>query len=337
MDHYHLDQSSYLKYLSLYGTTARERDIARAKEDFVQDVQDNPAYQEDCRRNDVPQQFMIYQTDTPNKYNIVAMPGEELYPGDIITAFDEHWIVYETRVGNVVQVSGVMWLCNHLFRWQNGTSDIVERWGVLDSGVYSTTKTAGYEVNTPDVQYKIYLPLDRDTKRLYVDKRIATNIRYDANEKEILEVYKLTRVDPTSQAYGKGAHLLMLHARSDDYIAEHDSLAERICSYIPPEETSALPPVTPPDEPDVTLPCRISGRTTIRLGSARTYTVDMDDRAMPVWHMAPALEGLTLTAEGTTVKLTAGEKDTLVGASLLLTVHDEAGIFQDAELGVEVI
>ena len=335
MDHYHLDYTDYLKTLSLYGTTSRERDIAMAKEDFARSVVDNPAYQENCLRNDVPQRFMIYRTDTPTKYNIAAFPGEELYPGDIITAFDEHWIVYQTRVGSAIQVTGVMWLCNHLFRWQNGTPEIVERWGVLDSGVYSTTKTAGYEVNTPDVQYKIYLPLDRDTKRLYVDKRIATNIRYDANGKEILEVYKLTRVDPTSQAYGKGAHLLMLHARSDDYIAEHDSLAERICGYIPPDtpQTSAPPSGDMPSR----LPCRISGRTTIRLGSARTYTVDMDDSADPAWKLDPPLDGLSVAASGTTARLIAADDAALVGSSVVLSVTDMAHVYDDAQITVEVI
>ncbi len=334
MDHYHLDYTSYLQALSLYGTTSRERDIAMAKEDFAQSVLDNPTHQENCLRNDVPQRFMICRTDTPNKYNIAAFPGEELYPGDIITAFDEHWIVYQTRVGSAIQVTGVMWLCNHLFRWQNGTPDIVERWGVLDSGVYSTTKTAGYEVNTPDVQYKIYLPLDSDTRRLYVDKRIATNIRYDANGKQILEVYKLTRVDPTSQAYGKGAHLLMLHARSDDYIAEHDNLEERICGYIT-QKRPAPPPL--PEAPAEKIPCSISGRSTIRLGSSRTYTADMDDTASPVWIVDPPLEGLLLEESGATARLTAADLASLVGSSVTLSVTDAAHVYGDAAITVEVI
>jgi len=334
MDHCHLDYQSYLESLSLYGRTARERDIARAKEDFARSVVDNPAYQEDCLRNGAPQRFMITRTDTPYKCGITAFPGEELYPGDIITAFDEHWIVYQTRVANPIQATGVIWLCNHLFRWQNGTPEIVERWGVLDAGVYSTTKTGGYEVNTPDVQYKIYLPLDQDTRRLYVDKRIATNIRYDASGKEILEVYKLTRVDPTSQAYGRGAHLLLLHARSDDYIAEHDSLEERICGYIP---TKQMEVPVPPAGPAEYLPCRISGRSVIRLGSSRTYTVDMDGRADPIWRIDPPLDGLSLEGSGVTAKLTAGEDTALVGSAIVLTVTDAARVYGDAQITVEVV
>ena len=106
------------------------------------------------------------------------------------------------------------------------------------------------------MQYKIYLPIDSDTERLYVDKRLATNVRYDANGKQILEVYKITRVDPTSQAYGKGAHLMLLHCRSDDYVAEHDSVAQRICDYIPPDTAGPSEPEGAADGAPA-----ISGRT----------------------------------------------------------------------------
>lgn len=322
---------SYLNYLGAYGKTSRERSLNRTAEDFARLVVDNPNYMEDCKRNGNPQRFMISRSDVLYRANITAFPGEELHPGDTIEAFGEHWICYQTRVANSLQVSGIIWLCNHLFRWQNNSPEIIERWGVLDSGVYSTTKTAGYEVNTPDVQYKIYLPLDDDTKKLYVDKRIATNIRYDANGKEILEVYKLTRVDPTSQAYGKGAHLMLLNARSDDYVAEHDNLEERICGYIPPEP-SVAPPIA-----DELIDSSISGRSSVRVGASRLYTTNIPSNANPVWEFSPMLSGVSLNIEDGGVRLSVDDIDALVGEIITLRVFDSYGGYNAAEFAVEVI
>lgn len=325
------DFSTYRKYLSLWGDTERDRSINQTIDDFERLVVDNPSYQPDCTRNGNPQRFLITRSETLYRCDIVAFPGEELYPGDVIECFGENWICYQTSIGNPIQVTGTIWLCNHLFRWQNNTSDIIERWGVLDSGVYSTTKTSGYEVNTPDVQYKIYLPLDDDTKKLYVDKRIATNIRYDSNMKKILEVYKLTRVDPTSQAYGKGAHLLLLNARSDDYIAGTDNLEERICNYIKDD--------VPPEIGDL-KDSTIIGRQTIIIGTSRKYTSSMDAGAKPVWSISPDNDDIILTtneSDKNSVTISVSDSEKLIGINIMLNVHDENNIYNDAEMNVEVI
>lgn len=324
---------AYKSHLSTNGTNSRDRTIRQAYEDFTRAVVDHPGYQEDSLRNGEPQRFFIQRDTTMYRADITAFPGEELYPGDMIECFGEHWICYQTRVASPIQVSGTLWLCNHLFRWQNGTPDVIERWGVLDSGVFSTTMTSGYEVNTPDVQYKIYLPLDDDTRKLFVDKRIATNVRYDANFKEILEVYRLTRVDLTSQAYGKGAHLMLLNARSDDYIAETDSLAERICDYIDPHES--VGPLTPPDSDPALLDSTISGRTTVRIGGSRVYSTNIPTDA--VWTYEPIVDGITLSAEGNAVRLAVDSLDELVGTVVTLSVCDAAGAYNPAHFDVEVI
>ena len=203
---------------------------------------------------------------------------------------------------------------------------------MLDAGVYSTTIAGGYEVNTPDVQYKIYLPIDSDTERLYVDKRLATNVRYDANGKQILEVYKITRVDPTSQAYGKGAHLMLLHCRSDDYVAEHDSVAQRICNCIPPDTAG-------PSEPGGTVDGApaISGRDTLRIGGSRTYSVEPHGAFAPVWSISPVLDGITLVEGSGKVCVTAEDRSDLIGQSFVLRAEDPSGVHASLTKTVGVI
>ena len=325
------EQCLYRDYLTRYGISSRDRAISRTKQDFERFVVDDPAYQENCLRNGMPQRFLITRSDVLYRCEITAFPGEELYPGDVIECFDEHWICYQTRVSSDIQVSGTIWLCNHLFHWQNGTSEIITKWGVLDSGVYSTTKTGGYEINTPDVQYKIYLPLDKDTERFFVDKRLATNVRYDANGKQILEVYKVTRVDPTSQAYGKGAHLMLLHCRSDDFIAERDNVEHMICDYIPEEAV-----VSPPQESDQKA-VMIVGRTTIRVGSSRAYTIEPSGLFAPVWTITPPIDGISLIHVDDNVRVTVEDKENLVGQTFALQALDPDGIYAPCAIVVEVV
>ena len=88
------------------------------------------------KRNGNEQDFVISETTVRYKYQITAYPDEELYVGDVIDYMDEKWIVTETRVGNPLQKTGVMWLCNINLSFQNGTHDIITRPAVLDSGVF---------------------------------------------------------------------------------------------------------------------------------------------------------------------------------------------------------
>lgn len=327
------EQLLYYDYLARYGVSARDRAINRTKEDFARFVVDDPAYQEDCLRNGNPQRFLITRSETTYRCEITAFPGEELYPGDMIECFGEHWICYETIVSSDIQVTGTIWLCNQLFRWQNGTPDIIEKWGVLDSGVYSTTKTGGYEVNTPDVQYKIYLPFDEDTERFFVDKRLATSIRYDANGKQILEVYKVTRVDPTSQAYGKGAHLLLLHCRSDDYVAEFDNVEHMICNYIP-AATDAESTTTSTADP---VALSVSGRETIRTGASRLYSLEPAGAFVPEWSIEPVSAGLHMETDGQELRVSADNADELVGTVFKVIASDPSGAYAPCSMTVEVI
>ena len=328
--------SLYQSMLGLDGVTTRERAVAAIKRDFENSVVDNPAYVEDCTRNGVPQRFMVNRSTTLYRAEVVAFPGEELYPGDMITAFGEYWIVYQTRVMDAVQVSGTMWLCNHLFHWQNGTDRIIEQWGVLDSGVYSTTKAGSYEVMTPDVQYKIYLPYNDDTKYLYVDKRLATNKRYDANQKEILEVYTITRVDPTSQAYGKGAHLLMLNVRSGDYIAERDNIEKMICDYIAPDqpkEDAAIEYVSVPVVPDVEI--QIVGRSEVSVGRNAVYRLEAPADYQSLWTVIGD-PGVSFVLEDGGLRLKVEDFDELIGTIVEIMVEDVSGKYDSKTLEVEV-
>lgn len=259
-------------------------------------------------RNGTKQKFVITESDNYYKYNIQTLPGEELFVGDSIEYDGEHYIVMNTHVISHIQTTGLMWLCNWMFRWQNAAAEIVERWGILDSGVYSTTKDGNDIVMTPDTQYKIYLPGDGETEKLYIDKRLATSVLYDKSGAQILGVHEITGVSPVSKNYGKNAHLLILDARSADYIPGKDNVSERICDYTPASSGTVA------DD-------SIRGPSSVHVGSKREYTVAFNDA---VWSIA-ADDRISFIPMSERMLLSVPLADDIVGSTVTIRVESASG------------
>lgn len=313
-----LDWSHYNARLGINGVSDRDRIIQKAKDNFQVKVISNPGYQPNATRNGAPQRFLVDRTEVAYKIKVIAFPDENLYVGDILEIMDEHFIVVETRVVNEIHITGTAWLCNHLFRFQNGTSDIIERWGVLDSGVYSTTLKGNNTVQSLHKQFKVYLPYDEDTAKLYIDKRIAGGVNYDANGDEILTCYIYTGEDPISRSYGKNGHLLIMNVESVEYDASRDNAKERICDYIAPSEP-----------PTAGTLCKIVGRDTLRIGAYRTYLAQffknsggVDEEAVPSWSVTGAAYGIQYSVKDGALIISVDANDALIGTKLTVELND---------------
>lgn len=326
--------ASRIALLSAKGSTDFDRTVQKAKDDFRRSSIRNPGYRKTATRNGVLQELLIVRTEVPYKYTILAFPGDDLFPGDILNFDDENWIVCRTRVSGTIQTVGVAWLCNQKFRFQNFTNEIYERWGVLDNGVYSTTRTSDATIMTLDTQYKIYLPSDEQTDKIYEDKRIATDQWNDKFGNPILTTYTITGRDRTSKSYGIGAHLLILNARSTSYNPNADNYEEMICDYIPEEKVPSLG----------SLKCEIVGRTSIRVGSSRTYspkffTSDGSTIAtgiVPKWDMVD-VPGVSHSASGENLIVLCDNNPKLNGATFEIWLSDSGSTYDRVSLPVEVI
>lgn len=291
---------------------------------------------DDAKRNGIVQPMIITASEVKYKYNITVMPDDELYPGDMIEAYGEHMIVVNTRYLTPTYKVGLAWLCNVKFRFQNFSPDIIERYAVLDSGVYSTTVGTDGTVTYLKRQFKIYMSSDQDTDKIFIDKRLATGTMYDQNGNEILESYRITgRTKHAKGAYGAGTHLLELSAKSSESVGVKDNIELLVCDYIAPGEDRPTPDET-------LLTCEIKGRINIAIGGSRTYTavfydssgnqVSVDD---VVWDV-DLPDGITKQVSGTTCKLTVKDDDSLSGISLMLSVVDKAGKYNKAQFEVGV-
>lgn len=323
-----------------------ETKVLEAKRRLMRDLPSSVNYVPVATRNGQRQSFVVTSSDVPHKADVEALPGETMNVGDVIsfanrvTGEQETWIVVKLRVSNPIQRIGLAWLCNHKFRWQNGTPEIIERWGVLDSGVYSTTIAADYSLPSTDVQFKVFLPLDEDTEKIYVDKRLAIGRGYDANGRKILKTYKVTNNDAESSSYGDMGHLLCLNIRSaSDYMETVDSYDEMICDYIAPDEEGG-------GEFAGLLSCSISGSDAIRIGTTRRYTVTfyaangttpVTEGIVPQISVSPAIEGVNVVIDGASAAITVSRDDTLIGRALTITAADADGLYAPASIEAEVI
>lgn len=296
-----------------------------AQETLLYEFQDSINYVATAKRNDVVQPMIITGSEVKYKYNITAMPGDELYPGDMIEANGEHFIVVQTRSESPVYIVGVAWVCNVRFRFQNWSSQIIERYGVLDSGVYSTTTGTDGTITYLKRQFKIYLPSDPDTDKIYIDKRLAVGTMYNQNGDEILEAYVMTgRTKYGKGNYGDGAHLLELNAKSSEQVSVKDNVALMVCDYIEPDESGD----DDDDTPTELLSCEIKGRNNVRLGASRTYTAVFYDAggdevtvASPVWTWE-ADESITVTDNGSTLTVAVPDQEELSGTEIILRLGD---------------
>lgn len=308
-----------------------------AQEMLLEEFQDSINYVSDAKRNGEVQPMIISGSDVKYKYNITTMPGDELYPGDIIEANGEHFIVVQTRSESPVYILGLAWLCNVKFRFQNWSPTIIERYGVLDSGVYSTTTGTDGTITYLKRQFKIYMPSDEDTDKIYIDKRLAVGTMYDQSGNEILEAYVITgRTKFGKGGYGEGAHLLEMNAKSSEEVHDKDNIALMICDYIAPEDDGE------PDETEAVLECVIKGRNNIRLGASRTYTgvfYDADgnecDIDNPVWTVEAGI-GIDYIANGKECTVTVPDDDVYSGTEIVLRLGDDNVNYKNTALVVGV-
>lgn len=318
---------------ALGADTEVEANIREAKRDIAAGMMGSVGLVHDGKRNGQPQRFVLAREISLFKYNIVAFPDEELNIGDVLDLRGEKWIVKDVKLSNPIQRVGIIYLSNLTLRFQNHSSEIIERPAVLDKGQYSTTVGEEKDIRYPNDKIKIYLPYDEYTKYIYIDKRVATGTVYDKYGNEMLETFRITKVNHTTVNFGKNAHLLELTVESDQYSPSNDNLAEMICDYIEPN----MPPV-----PSDKLKCTIQGRTSMFLGSSRIYKPLFYDNhgefvtgISPVWECTD-LDGVSLDSTNEQCKLIVSNDEQLIGSTIALTLKDHAGLYEPCTINITV-
>ena len=251
-------------------TSEKQANVARLRAEYAKNMSMSLEYEPNAKINGETRRVIARKTEGNQRCEIQSAPGETFYAGDIVECYGSVWIIIEVEANKDIYTTGTMLRCNHNFKFQNGTSEIYERWGVLDTGVYSTTVQDIDTLTILNKQYKIYLPLDEYTSQLYIGKRFATSTMKDAYYHDVLVVYRTTEFDDSSENYGEDK-LLVMKCVSDQYNPEKDNFDLMICDYIAPDEDES--PDAPSDE--IVGEIKYSGDPVVRIGgTGKTFTVE---------------------------------------------------------------
>lgn len=219
-------------YRSVVGMshTSQSEIVAQARQDFADNAKLNPAYAvATIGANEIG--VLLRSSDDYNLKLFNAAYDCGIQVGDVLTISGGHFLCTALSNTDDVTLRGELRECNILLRFQLGSSTIIERYGYLDSGVYSTTVKESPSVQVGDVQYKLLLPYDTSTRRIQRDKRLATEVLYTSATDTILRCYAVTANDSVTSNYGNG-RILELKLREDQYAPGKDSVAQMICDYI---------------------------------------------------------------------------------------------------------
>lgn len=316
--------------------TDEVRDLAakEAVSHFLCGVEDDPAYQPSARINNRVAPIVASRKSTV-ECSIKASPSTDISLGDVVECLGEHWLVMELYKDKIGLINGTMWICNHILHFQNHTPDIYTRYCVVDDGSYakkSTDPDAYVMANT----YRVYLGIDEQTQKLFVDKRLSFGTTYSSDGNKKLEVYKIVGMDLTSRNHGVGSHMMMMLAQRDVYNPETDSIVTQICDVVKNSPQSST-------TPSIGGSCEITGKDTIRIGTARSYNVIFTDanggavtEITPEWQIT-APDGVTYRIENNTCKISTPLDPALVGAIIEITASDLDGNYGECTKKVEVI
>lgn len=309
----------YREYVREAYRQSRAEEVGMIRQDLLSDLMESPDYQEDSKRNGEPQPMVFTRGGEDHGYNVICLPGDELFAGDIIDAFGEKWIVMRVRADETTHRVGVMYQCNKLLRFQNFDTEIRERWSYIDVSGYSSAFNNSASMQSSAEQMVIYLPFDEDTEKIFVDKRLAINKSYDRYGRQMLSVLKVTGANPVAESFNQGDHLLMLKVERDLYDEEVDNFELEVCNFVKPGESQEG------SQPVEGLSCTIRGRGTIRVSQTGRYEgVFLDGNVevttpIPVWTVA-AETGVTLRQDGRDAVISIEEDDDLIGGTISLTL-----------------
>ena len=307
------------------GDTRRERVITEARSRIENVSADHPSYQECLVDGTNKINLLVMGSEELNTKKIKVMPSdaEYMHYGALVQWDDGYWLVTDLDFDDTVTKNGYMKYCNVLLRFQLGTDPTVyERYGVFDPGVYSTTTKETNTIPELNWQYKIFLPFDEKTAELYVDKRIAIGTM-PSKDGTVLECYKLTQRDITSQSIGDDCVLIM-YCKSDPYDPSSDNLEECICNYISP--TFPVPPNT---SEELNAKIIYSGNSTVRIGgSGKTYQCVFTDSTGEIiegvnveWSLSDVSSDIYIQSQDNDKCRIVASENTDDGTLFMLRVH----------------
>lgn len=273
------------------------------------------------------------------------------------TILDKDWM----ECGDYLEYDGMVWLCLNSYSfhklycratfmscdwkiyWINKNGELVSQYVVdQNSTQYNSGETGNSTMTLGSAQHMLKMQCNENTILLDSPTRFAI----DRNIKKPT-CYKVTQNDNSAYNYGKG--LCCVTVTETQFNNETDKLVTLdngkevwICNYKDIDNSTSPPPSSPnSDETTVQLTAKISGRTELKKGYAKTYTVNFtDSKGEDVnwenvnfnWKVTSDFN-VTQEINENTISLLVDDEN-CIGSSFLLSVTTDDSIVAKIEITV---
>lgn len=324
-----VDWTRYESIIKTTGETQRERELYKAKQFILRNGRANPSFKKVHINDDPEERWLAINSGTQTYYKkIHTLPGEIIYPGDMVTWSNSKWLVTTADSDQEFIVDGTMQQCNRVLKWQNENGDIIERDVVClsatayNSGVEDTQLlTIGYD------QILIYIAYDPETVLLDRDMRFFISNNYKKPRP-----YKLTSINTTTEIYNGHGYLRIIV--TEDQIEKDDNLDLLICNY-KEKNTDDSPTLNKISKIDYTSKTIKSGYKRGTTFTANFYDNDVLQDVPPVWDVDTNAESLVVSYDGNNITLSIDD-DNYIGYTVKLTLKDESNEYQEDSIMLDI-
>ena len=196
----------YKHRIQLNGITSQERIINQKKRDFDKYLKNTPNRFEVNINNDMTNKYLISLQDVTinNKYGdekyVVTYNETPIKIGSTFSCLENTWLVVE-KEHNVIQDHQTFkaGTCTHILNFLNSKGDpcsspcIIEDATKYSNGIYENK-----DIKVGDTRQQLTIPDNKDTKDLYIGKRILT---------DKIHAYEVSDIKPSSP---KGLRMMIL-------------------------------------------------------------------------------------------------------------------------------
>ena len=174
----------YTDRMNVHGNTKRDAFLKREVRNIDHRLPDNLSYttavvyapehgwniaNDDFSAFAVTMDVAIINSDNLNEKMIMAMPGDEIENGSLVSWMGQYWLITEQDANNTIYRRSKMVQCTHLLRWVNNDHEICEQWCIVEDGTKYLTgeyEDRQFVVTRGDSRISVQLARNKETVKL---------------------------------------------------------------------------------------------------------------------------------------------------------------------------
>ena len=263
---------------------------------------------------------------------------------------NRYWLIVGIVEDNGIYDKSILRICHYPLTWMDETGKVHQRWAYLETATQYNNGESGYTYYYRRTdKLLVYIPNDEASLFIPHNHRFIVDKRREIYEREIpvdcefyggkpLRVYRMTRQDNALYDYGDGQGVLVVILYLDEQRANDGNYlinGERYWLCDPYQKGTT-------DQPTQTKHCVIEYDSDVLfngLDYSSFEAVFMDGEndveAIPVWTVTGDEEKLQQRISGSEILLRSDD-NTLVGKTITLSLADESGEYEPAEIEITI-